>query len=171
MYPSPLGGFKCVVTFEGAFFGVFLLGHTFLFSGDNMSEINQRIRSLRISKRITQQKMAELLGIKTSSYSQMERQGEISCERLKMIAEILETDCLYLIEGEKVKENIIHKNGLDEICGLITDNLKDHFTNRYCFLNKISDSELKQFQIIFCLSKKERSAVYEYAYKIFKKLP
>ncbi len=131
-----------------------------------MSEINQRIRTLRISKKITQQKMSRLLGIKTGTYSKMERQGNISCDRLKKIAEILDVDCIYLIEGEKTDA---FEKGIDEIWENVTDNLKVYFTNRYCFLNQISDSELKQLKMIFSLNEEERFAVYEYADKISKK--
>lgn len=58
-----------------------------------MSEtINQRIKRIRRSKKISQAEIAKRLGMKTDTYSKYERIGKISCDKLSRIAEILETD-------------------------------------------------------------------------------
>ena len=63
------------------------------------NEINQRIRSIRKELGIKQKEVAEYLGIKESTYSQMERTGNITCETAVKIARIFETDLNYLILG------------------------------------------------------------------------
>ena len=65
-----------------------------------MGEINKRIKEIRSKKRFTQEDLAEKLGMKISTYSQMERTGKISCETLIEIARILKTDIRYFLYGE-----------------------------------------------------------------------
>ena len=74
-----------------------------------MSGINKRVNKVRKSKKLTQEDLAQKLGYKTSTYSQMERSGKIPCEMLVKIAEILETDVRYFLYGEDYpnKEKII----------------------------------------------------------------
>ncbi|MEE1240075.1 MAG: helix-turn-helix domain-containing protein [Acutalibacteraceae bacterium] len=51
--------------------------------------INQRIAMYRKMANLTQTEVAEKMGMKCSTYSQMERKGSISSERLLALAEIL----------------------------------------------------------------------------------
>lgn len=67
----------------------------------NGETINQRITRIRKSKKITQKEMAERLGMKESTYSQMERQGNISAQTLLSIAAVLEVDINLLLYGEE----------------------------------------------------------------------
>ncbi len=60
--------------------------------------VNQRIARLRKLRGLTQAEMAEKLGMKSSTYSQMERTGNITTQRLIDIANILKvrvSDLLY----------------------------------------------------------------------------
>ena len=63
------------------------------------NEINQRIKSVRKELGIKQKDMAGALGIKESTYSQMERTGNITCETAIKIARIFDTDLNHLILG------------------------------------------------------------------------
>ena len=52
-------------------------------------KINQRIALYRKMANLTQTEVAEKMGMKCSTYSQMERKGSISTERLLVLADIL----------------------------------------------------------------------------------
>lgn len=62
--------------------------------------INQRIKRYRNKLDYNQQDVAEKMGMKLSTYSQMERGGKVSCERITKLAEILNVDVLTLLYGE-----------------------------------------------------------------------
>lgn len=52
-------------------------------------KINQRIALYRKMANLTQTEVAEKMGMKCSTYSQMERKGAISTDRLLVLADIL----------------------------------------------------------------------------------
>ncbi len=66
-----------------------------------MFDINQRVKKMRKKHFFTQDRFATNLGIKTSTYSQMERSGNISAETLKKIAKLLDIDIRYFLYGEE----------------------------------------------------------------------
>lgn len=66
-----------------------------------MFDINQRVKKMRKKHFFTQDRFAINLGIKTSTYSQMERSGNISAETLKKIAKLLDIDIRYFLYGEE----------------------------------------------------------------------
>lgn len=70
-----------------------------------MYEINQRVKKMRRSHLYTQEQLAKLLNFKTSTYSQMERSGQIHAETLIKISEILDVDIRYFLYGEDFFEN------------------------------------------------------------------
>ena len=63
--------------------------------------INQRVIKCRRLLNMTQTDVADRMGLKCSTYAQMERKGIISAERLLMIAEIFEVSPAYLLSGEE----------------------------------------------------------------------
>ena len=69
--------------------------------------VNQRITKYRRFRGYTQAQMAEWLGMKSSTYSQCERKGKISCEQIISISKILDLDVGVLLYGEeKIKSPI-----------------------------------------------------------------
>ncbi len=117
--------------------------------------INERIRMRRKELDLIQAEVAERLGIKTSTYSQMERKGYITCENLKILSEFLEVSTEYLLYGIKTKKDV----------GVTPPN-----TKRYKFLEDISDAELTVLQkSVFYLNKDKRNLIYHYAIDIIKK--
>jgi transcriptional regulator with XRE-family HTH domain len=64
--------------------------------------INKRVRIYRKRAGLTQNELAERLGMKGSTYSQMEREGNIPANRLLQIADVLGIEPSILFEGEKV---------------------------------------------------------------------
>lgn len=66
-----------------------------------MSEtINERIKFWRKKRGLSQAELAEKLGMKSSTYSQCERNGIISCEMLIKVAHILTVDVRELLFGK-----------------------------------------------------------------------
>ncbi len=69
------------------------------------STVNQRIREARKNKHYSQEQVGEFIGMKCSTYSQMERKGSISVDKALLLADILDADPYYIIFG-KNKENL-----------------------------------------------------------------
>ena len=68
-----------------------------------MSEINKRVTHYRKEARLTQVQVADLIGMKSSSYSQMERLGDISAERIVKLAEVFKIDVRLLLYGQETE--------------------------------------------------------------------
>ncbi len=65
---------------------------------------------------LTQEYVAKQIGEKTSTYSQMERKGNITCEMLIKLTDILDTDALTILYGEKDnKQSQTTLSNLEEI--------------------------------------------------------
>jgi transcriptional regulator with XRE-family HTH domain len=72
-------------------------------------ELSEKIRLIRLSKNLSQQNIADELGITVSAYSNMERGvTEITIQRLKKIAQILQVNL-----NDLITDNIL--NDLPEI--------------------------------------------------------
>lgn len=65
-----------------------------------MKTINQRVKNYRKARSLSQAQVAEMLDMKSSTYSQYERRGNITCERLIKLSEILNVSCNTLLFGE-----------------------------------------------------------------------
>lgn len=66
-----------------------------------MSTLNDRIAECRNKSGKNQTEVAEMLGIKCSTYSQMERKGIVSAERLFKLAKIFGVTPCYLYDGNE----------------------------------------------------------------------
>ncbi|MBO5321288.1 MAG: helix-turn-helix domain-containing protein [Clostridia bacterium] len=64
-----------------------------------MSTLNERIAECRNKSGKNQTEVAEMLGIKCSTYSQMERKGIVSADRLFKLAKIFGVTPCYLYDG------------------------------------------------------------------------
>lgn len=65
-------------------------------------QLHHKIRSIRLIKNLTQNYLADELGIDVANYSRLERgETSISVDRLKKIAQILEVNLNELINEEK----------------------------------------------------------------------
>lgn len=72
-----------------------------------METINQRVKKYRKELFLSQADVAQMLDMKTSTYSQMERMGNITCETLLKLTEILKVDVLKLLYGEDMPKKEI----------------------------------------------------------------
>lgn len=70
-------------------------------------EINERIKAIRKSKRITQRSVAKLLGLNYDTYYRREKSGTFSIEELKKIANFLSVSFEYLIHGENKSGDVM----------------------------------------------------------------
>lgn len=66
--------------------------------------INERIARFRKLSNLTQAETAEKLGVKCSTYSQMERKGKISTDTLMRLADVLGVSPFILLYGDDHKE-------------------------------------------------------------------
>lgn len=66
-------------------------------------EVNKRVRMIRKLMGFSQREIAEMLGKKSSTYSQCEREGQITCGMIIALAEILEVDVRTLLYGECIE--------------------------------------------------------------------
>ena len=71
------------------------------------NEINKRIAHYRKLAGFSQTQVAEMLGLKISTYSQRERVGDISAECLKKLSVILDVSAEILLFGEEKKAEAI----------------------------------------------------------------
>ena len=67
------------------------------------NELNSRIKKYRNLADLTQEQVASALNMKPSTYSQMERSGNIKAHLVDPIAKILNVDPVVLLFGEKVE--------------------------------------------------------------------
>lgn len=65
--------------------------------------INQRVACYRKIKNLRQEDVAEKMGMRPSTYAQMEREGDISADRLLKISEALEIPPHSLFLGEEIE--------------------------------------------------------------------
>lgn len=77
---------------------------------DLLTDIGSRLREVRKSYKLTQEKFAEQLGISLNYYGQIERgQSGLSLEKLKLLYDKFDVDLLYLITGDKSHQVTINE--------------------------------------------------------------
>ena len=114
-------------------------------------EINKRVIQYRKQKHLTQSEVAERIGMKSSTYSQMERVGDISAERVVKLAEIfgVKPEWILLGEPEDVAEN---DNGVE-----VAQQSKITIPEPEPFV--LTNMEMSIIKIIRSLKKKEKEEV------------
>lgn len=133
--------------------------------------INRRLAHYRKLKGFTQEELAELLDMKPSTYSQMERMGNIDCERLVRISEIIKVDILDLLYGEE-KANEIRKNYVKMaiLCGELPDitGAPKPKPNPEPPEPSLTVRDQNHISVIHNLYPEDKTRVYEFAYDLFK---
>ena len=77
---------------------------------DLLTDIGSRLREVRKSYKLTQEKFAKQLGISLNYYGQIERgQSGLSLEKLKLLYDKFDVDLLYLITGDKSHQVTINE--------------------------------------------------------------
>jgi len=68
----------------------------------------QRLKSLRLSKKLSQQDMADLLGITRQAYGRYESgQSEPDIENLRKLAKFFDVSIDYLLDGQEYKKVVV----------------------------------------------------------------
>ena len=78
---------------------------------DNSNAINKRIASIRRLNGYTQSQIADLLGMKASTYSQMERVGKVPTSVILKFSELFKVHPTVILCGEKENEKDNKKHG------------------------------------------------------------
>ncbi len=126
-----------------------------------MSEsINKRVLQCRKLANLSQSETAEKMGIKCSTYSQMERQGKISGERLLQLAEIFGVDSNYLLTGRSTEKEPIIQVVKEPDITPPTRLEQEHFTPQYPQLI-LTKNEENYIKILRNLSKEDLREVVE----------
>lgn len=120
-------------------------------------EINQRVKTERIKKGYTQSQMANLLDMKCTTYSQMEREGNIHAETLIEIAKKLNVDIRILLYGEIKNKSIKIKSH------------KKTKLERYYVTPKLTDNEKSIIKILRNFSKEKRDKCISFIENEYKK--
>ncbi|MFN8356979.1 MAG: helix-turn-helix transcriptional regulator [Spirosomataceae bacterium] len=94
-----------------------------------MKAIAERIRQFRLQKGYSQENMADLLGLSTTAYGDIERgKASVSIQRLQAIAEILGTDLSSLLGISPVVSDheFLKLNAKIEVLALENQLLRQH---------------------------------------------
>ena len=128
-------------------------------------DINQRVAICRKLAGLTQSQTAEKLGMKSSTYSQMERKGNISPECLIELAKIFGADPDYLIYGKEKNQELDFSSPKNTV-QLKQDSFSDK-NNLYegLILTKSEENIIKLFRH---LSKEAKSDIIEYINKVYR---
>ena len=113
-----------------------------------MSEINKRVYKIRKKAKYTQAEIGKVLNLKTSTYSQKEREGKFSGEELVILADFFKIDVREFLYDDipKVEPIVI----IPEECYLL---------NR---------REAKMLTLYSNLSIPKQKEIFAFAYNIFK---
>ncbi len=132
-------------------------------------EINKKVKELRKKRGYTQQRIAEILGMKTSTYSQMERSGKIPVQIILKLADLFNVEAIEIMDPEN-SELIIEPSNKSYV-RLAQETVKDEdfFEEKLILTNREENAII----MLRNLSAEDREAVYNdiklYHDKKFKK--
>ena len=114
------------------------------------NEINKRITMYRKLLGLSQLKVAELMNMKSSTYSQMEREGSITCDRLLQLAEIFNIPPHHLLCGKnETKTDVLHEDsifeGIPQKPLLVLSKKEENFIKILRILSKDDKKEVIEF--------------------------
>lgn len=121
-------------------------------------EMNRRVQKLRKERGLTQAELAKLLGLKTSTYSQMEQHGNITANMVIRIAEIFNVDTDSILFGELKEER---KPDIDEFIKALPYQI-----NSYYFIIKVNNDERNMLTSFRNISKKRQEMVMRFVYDL-----
>ena len=113
-------------------------------------EINKRVVYYRKQNHLTQSTVAERIDMKSSTYSQMEREGDISADRIVKLAEVFGIRPEWLLLGEPEEKN--EDNGI-----AVAEQQKSVIPEPEPFV--LTNMEMSIIKIIRNLKKKEKEEV------------
>jgi len=128
------------------------------------NNINQNVASCRKLAELKQSDVAEKLNLKTSTYSQMERKGNITADMIVKLAELFKVHPNVLLYGNNYSEEE-EKNGNGVTLGEpFTPPVPDPPE-----ITVLTNREENSIKIIRNLSKADREEIYEFIEAKYKK--
>ena len=133
--------------------------------------INQRVAKCRKLADLNQAEAAEKLGMKTSTYSQMERKGKISAERLLKLAQILYGDAYMPFPEETQQVSVSKPVVADDNTLLASQPITEPVTVPENIVSNsiLTNTEENIIKIYRNLSKEDRAEVKAFILDKFKK--
>ena len=130
--------------------------------------INQRIARYRRLSDLTQSDVAEKLGMKSSTYSQMERKGNISAQMILRLADIFNVEPNELLYGEK--KQYVEPPIEDGTTTLSQPkDIPTPVTTPSPTITVLTNSEENIIKIIRSLSKKDKDEVMAFVHSKYRK--
>lgn len=128
------------------------------------NELNSRIKKYRKLAELTQEDVAKALNMKLSTYSQMERGGNIKANYIEPIAKILNVDPIVLLFGEQdSKEAIVLPPIIPAPEPIIKQPPPPIITiDEEETVLPLKNREIQAIKIIRSLSQEEREETYKY---------
>lgn len=113
-----------------------------------MNKINQRVKKLRKQNKYSQKNIGNLLGMKTSTYSQMEREGNFNGDELVLLADFFKVDVKTFLYDDIPETPVIIE---------IPDD--------YYQLNRREYDLMTMYR---CVNKESKAEIFKFAYEQFK---
>lgn len=130
--------------------------------------INQRIARYRRLSDLTQSDVAEKLGMKSSTYSQMERKGNISAQMILRLADIFNVEPNELLYGEK-KQYVEPPIEAGTTTFSQPTEIPIPVTSPSPTITVLTNSEENIIKIIRSLSKKDKDEVMAFVHSKYRK--
>ncbi len=107
-----------------------------------MKKVNERVRKTRKQAKYSQAQLGKMLNLKTSTYSQKEREGKFSGEELQILADIFKVDVReFLYDDIKIPEPVVI---IPDECYML-NNREGHIITMYRNLSKDTQNEIFAF--------------------------
>lgn len=137
--------------------------------------INERVARCRKMQGKRQEDMANALDMKLSTYSQMERAGEIKVARLMDIADILDITPDLLFYGVEEREQVktVDIETKEETATAFEQPISDMTIKSIAEPKKSAEysrEEKNHFDIVHNLPKKHKKEVFEYIQEVYKQI-
>ncbi len=113
-----------------------------------MNKINERVKKLRKQNKYSQKDIGNLLGMKTSTYSQMEREGNFNGDELVLLADFFKVDVKTFLYDDIPETPVIIE---------IPDD--------YYQLNRREYDLMTMYR---CVNKESKAEIFKFAYEQFK---
>jgi transcriptional regulator with XRE-family HTH domain len=115
--------------------------------------LRENLKTLRKKNGITQQEIAEYLGIDTTSYGRIERgDRNLSAERLELIAKFYKLNVNALLSDGNINVNDVQKNNLE-------DDFLEYLKQENQFLRNSIISKDKQLDFLIELNKEYKDSM------------
>ena len=107
----------------------------------NTGDISKRIKEIRTTKKISQEKMAELLGMTFSNYTRIENAYQnITVKHLRNIAKILNVSADTLLFGEIDKMNGLNFKEYVELSKIFSEEEIESIVNKFQYILQVKKS-------------------------------